>query len=101
MLKQPLLDQLQVLKLSGMRQALHEQLQMPDSDQLSFIDRLSLLIDREPNALTAASSIAYSKPGCPSRPVGKIWITSIPEVWIKPSSSTCSATAGSPNISTV
>ncbi len=47
MLKQPLLDQLQVLKLSGMRQALHEQLHMPDSDQLSFIDRLSLLIDRE------------------------------------------------------
>jgi DNA replication protein DnaC len=30
-----------------MRQALHEQLHMPDSDQLSFIDRLSLLIDRE------------------------------------------------------
>lgn len=47
MLKQPLLDQLQTLKLNGMRQALHEQLQMPDSDQLSFTDRLSLLIDRE------------------------------------------------------
>ena len=47
MLKQPLLDQLQTLKLNGMRQALHEQLQMPDSDQLSFTDRLSLLVDRE------------------------------------------------------
>ena len=47
MLKQPLLDQLQALKLSGMRQALHEQLHMPDSDQLSFTDRLSLLVDRE------------------------------------------------------
>lgn len=42
MLKQPLLDQLQTLKLNGMRQALHEQLQMPDSDQLSLpIDSVS------------------------------------------------------------
>lgn len=47
MLYQPLLDQLQELKLTGMRQALQEQLQMPDIDALSFTDRLGLLVDRE------------------------------------------------------
>jgi len=47
MLHQPLLDQLQELKLTGMRQAWREQLQMSDSDALSFTDRLGLLVDRE------------------------------------------------------
>ena len=47
MLSQPLLDHLQALKLTGMRQALQEQLQMPDLEHLSFTDRLGLLIDRE------------------------------------------------------
>ena len=47
MLHQPLLDQLQELKLTGMRQALQEQLQMPDLEPWSFTDRLGLLIDRE------------------------------------------------------
>ena len=47
MLHQPLLDQMQELKLTGMRQALQEQLQMPDIDSLSFTDRLGLLVDRE------------------------------------------------------
>jgi DNA replication protein DnaC len=47
MLSQPLLDHLQELKLTGMRQALQEQLQMPDLEPLSFTDRLGLLIDRE------------------------------------------------------
>ncbi len=47
MVHQPLLDQLQELKLTGMRQALQEQLQMPDLEPLSFTDRLGLLVDRE------------------------------------------------------
>ena len=47
MLYRPLLDQLQDLKLTGMRQALQEQFQMPDIDSLSFTDRLGLLVDRE------------------------------------------------------
>lgn len=47
MLHQPLLDQLQELKLTGLRQASQEQLQMPDIDALSFTDRLGLLVDRE------------------------------------------------------
>ena len=47
MLYRPLLDQLQELKLTGRRQALQEQLQMPDIDALSFTDRLGLLVDRE------------------------------------------------------
>jgi len=47
MLYRPLLDQLQELKLTGRRQALQEQLQMPDIDALSFTDRLGLPVDRE------------------------------------------------------
>lgn len=47
MLLHPTLDTLQRLRLIGMYNALHEQLQMPESAQLSFEERLGLLLDRE------------------------------------------------------
>jgi DNA replication protein DnaC len=47
MLTQPLLDKLSLLRLSGLRQGLEEQAQSPHFAQLSFEDRLGLLIDRE------------------------------------------------------
>ena len=47
MLTHPTLDKLQSLRLTGMVHALSEQLEMPDIDQLSFEDRLGLLVDRE------------------------------------------------------
>ena len=47
MLPHPLLDQLQQLRLSGMFNALQEQLTMNDIEQLSFDERLGLLIERE------------------------------------------------------
>lgn len=47
MLTHPILDQLTELRLTGMYKALAEQLQMKDLDELSFEDRLGLLIDRE------------------------------------------------------
>jgi len=47
MLVHPILDKLQSLRFFGMQTALEEQLQMPDIDQLSFDERLGLLVDRE------------------------------------------------------
>jgi DNA replication protein DnaC len=47
MLTHPTLDKLQALKFTGMATALAEQMQMPDIEELSFEERLGLLIDRE------------------------------------------------------
>ena len=47
MLMTPTLDKLEALRLTGMAKALAEQLAMPDIMELSFEDRLSLLVDRE------------------------------------------------------
>ncbi len=47
MLTHPTLDKLQSLRLSGMSQALMEQMNMPDIGALSFEERLGLLVDRE------------------------------------------------------
>ena len=43
----PTLDKLQALRLSGLYQALKEQINMPDINDLSFEERLGLLVDRE------------------------------------------------------
>lgn len=47
MLLNPTLEKLQALKLTGMSEALGEQLSSPDIDQLDFEDRLGLMVDRE------------------------------------------------------
>ena len=47
MLTHPTLDKLQALRFKGMLKALTEQLQMPDIHELSFDERLGLLVDRE------------------------------------------------------
>lgn len=47
MLLHPTLEKLQALNLTGMCRALQEQLQMPECAQLSFEERLGLLVDRE------------------------------------------------------
>ncbi|GAB6046494.1 hypothetical protein JCM19379_03160 [Methyloparacoccus murrellii] len=47
MLTHPTFEQLRNLKLTGMLKALQEQEQMPNIDQLSFLKRLGLLVDRE------------------------------------------------------
>lgn len=47
MLYHPTLDKLRLLKFSGMCLALEEQMQSPDITQLSFEERLGLLVDRE------------------------------------------------------
>jgi DNA replication protein DnaC len=47
MLHHPTLEKLQTLRLSGMYKALTEQMTMPDSETLSFEERLGLLVDRE------------------------------------------------------
>lgn len=47
MLNHPTLDKLQALRFTGMAQALTEQMALPDIEDLSFEERLSLLIDRE------------------------------------------------------
>jgi len=47
MLSHPTLDKLHALQLRGMARAFEEQLQMPDLGELSFAERLGLLVDRE------------------------------------------------------
>lgn len=47
MLRHATLDQLSGLKLHGMAKAFEEQLSMPDVSDLSFEERLGLLVDRE------------------------------------------------------
>lgn len=47
MLYHPTLDKLKTLKFSGMSHALEEQMQCADIAQLSFEERLGLLVDRE------------------------------------------------------
>ena len=46
MLTHPTLDKLQALKLTGMYQALLEQMQMPEITAVPFEERLGLLVDR-------------------------------------------------------
>ena len=47
MLLNPTLEKLQTLKLSGMYEALNEQLNSPDIEQMSFDEWLGLMVDRE------------------------------------------------------
>lgn len=47
MLTHPTLDKLQALKFTGMAAALAEQMNTPGIDELSFEERLGLLVDRE------------------------------------------------------
>ncbi len=47
MLTHPTLDQLERLRFTGMTKALREQMQNPDVERLSFLERLGLLVDRE------------------------------------------------------
>lgn len=47
MLKHPTLDKLHSLKLTGMAAALTDQSATPDIDELSFEERLGLMVDRE------------------------------------------------------
>ena len=49
MLNQPTLDTLRLLKLTGMADAYTQQLEQPDSQRLSFDERLAMLVDRETN----------------------------------------------------
>ena len=47
MLNHPTLDKLHALRFTGMARALTDQMALPDIDDLSFEERLGLLIDRE------------------------------------------------------
>lgn len=47
MLINPIIDQLKKMKLTGMAEALNEQLQTPSTNDLNFEQRLGLLVDRE------------------------------------------------------
>lgn len=49
MLNQPTLNKLQHLQLPGMAKAYREQLEQPSKQQLSFDDRLGLMVDHELN----------------------------------------------------
>jgi hypothetical protein len=59
MLTQPLLDKLSQLRLSGFRAALEEQLHSPHYTQLSFEERLGLLLDDDLQTETVAVPFHY------------------------------------------
>src|SRR6476469_1858779 len=66
MLNQPTIEKLQAMKLHGMAEAFQEQIEIPDSSQLSFEERLGLLVDRqwtwkEARALTRRLQLARFK----------------------------------------
>jgi len=50
MLNHPTFDKLLALRLTGMAKALSEQMDLPESQALSFEERLGLLVDREMTA---------------------------------------------------
>ena len=47
MLTHPTLDKLEKLRFGGMLRALRQQLETPDIDQMTFMERLGLLVDHE------------------------------------------------------
>lgn len=59
MLHHPTLDKLNALKFTGMAKGLTEQMVLPEIEQLSFEERLGLLVDRE---MTAGSRAGYERP---------------------------------------
>ena len=66
MLNQPTIEKLQAMKLHGMAEAFQEQIEIPESSQLSFEERLGLLVDRqwtwkEARALTRRLQLARFK----------------------------------------
>ena len=66
MLNQPTIEKLHAMKLHGMADAFREQIEMADSSQLSFEERLGLLVDRqwtwkEGRALTRRLQLAKFK----------------------------------------
>jgi hypothetical protein len=47
MLREPLIDKLAAMKLSGMLEGLREQMENPQYKKVSFEERLGLMMDRE------------------------------------------------------
>ena len=47
MLTNPIMDKLTAMRLAGMAKALAEQLEMSDVEDLTFEERLGLMVDRE------------------------------------------------------
>ncbi len=86
MLTHPTLEKLQQLRLSGMRQALEEQMHMPDIEALGFEERLGLLVDREYTLRESRRLKArLAKANCVKMPAWRTSITARPAAWIKPS----------------
>jgi len=69
MLKHPTLDKLHALKLTGMAAALADQSATPDITDLSFEERLGLLVDRE---MTERDN---------RRMTSRAWIKGLSRVW--------------------
>ena len=57
MLTHPTYQKLQSLRFFGMANAFSEQLQMPEINELSFEERLGLLVDREVNKAIVEADI--------------------------------------------
>ena len=66
-LRQPNIDRLLQLGLSGMAEALEEQRDIADVDQLGFDDRLALMIEREAEHRDHNPSWHFFRPAEPDR----------------------------------
>ncbi len=62
-LRQPNIERLLKLKLTGMVEALEEQRDIADIEQLSFDDRLALMIEREIGNRDQKSAESYAFDG--------------------------------------
>jgi IstB-like ATP binding protein len=78
MVQHPTFDKLQALRLSGMSQALVEQMQTPEIAALSFEERLGLLVDRESTEReNRRLTTACAGPNCAKPPASKLWTIGI------------------------
>ena len=94
MLQQPLFDKLAALRLTGFRQGLEEQAVSAHYADLTFEERLSLLVDRNGSAArTPGLPEGFVPRTCSKRPPWRISISPLPVVWTSgASSASCSAT---------
>lgn len=84
MLPNPTLDKLQTLRLHGMIKALDEQHATPDINDLSFDERLGLMVDRELTEREDARLTTRLRPhDCAITPAWKTSTTAAPVAWTR------------------
>ena len=85
MLNQQTTDQLRALKLTGMLEAWEQQREQPQTHDLSFDERLALLVEREVlHRENRRLARLLKAANCGSMPVSRTSTTAIPGDWRRP-----------------